>query len=624
MEHLDTFLAKQPPFDGIDPAQVRELAAGAMERHYHPGEHVLIEDGPPATGLWVVLSGSMDIVHEGEVIQVLEPGECFGHPSLLTGMAPAFTIRAREPSVCAVLGEAEGRRVLGTEAGAAYVASSMRKRLTRAGHTVHALLDVGTTPISAIMRSVEFCDPEVTVRDAARRLGRDDGVRALLLDLGSGETGIVADAEIRAAVAGDSAVLDGPVRVIARTPVPSVPVRQLAVEATVDMVAAGAEHLAVLDGARVCGVLSAGDLLGLDARSPIALRHMILGAADEEELFRAVGQLPKLFLLLIRAGVPSRDVGRVLSLQHDAVVARLVDFSMLRRGAAPLPWAFLDLGSAARREFTLASDQDNALAYGNPEAGQEEAVDAYFEQLGSDVNDGLARCGIGIDNNGVLAGKRLWRMSKLDWLRTFDECLQIPDESHLIRATVSFDFRPAAGGLGVVPDLTERMRAARGYPDFMRLMARTATGYSVALGFRGQLAVEKSGPGAGRLDLKRGAIIPIVNLVRFHALANCVTISPTQDRIEAVAGIGAIDRALADALSEAFSLITRVRFEHHAALIAAGAAPDNLIDPGALPPIALGDLRESLQVVRRAQKQLGVWTPAGKYVNGFSTRGCDA
>jgi hypothetical protein len=29
------------------------------------------------------------------VIQVLEPGECFGHPSLLTGLAPAFTVRTR-------------------------------------------------------------------------------------------------------------------------------------------------------------------------------------------------------------------------------------------------------------------------------------------------------------------------------------------------------------------------------------------------------------------------------------------------------------------------------------------------------------------------------------------------
>ncbi len=65
---------------------------------------------------------------------MLEPGECFGHPSLLTGMAPAFTVRAREPSTLrAAQRRGRARRVLGTEAGAAYVATSMRKRLTRAG-----------------------------------------------------------------------------------------------------------------------------------------------------------------------------------------------------------------------------------------------------------------------------------------------------------------------------------------------------------------------------------------------------------------------------------------------------------------------------------------------------------
>jgi CBS domain-containing protein len=214
-----------------------------------------------------------------------------------------------------------------------------------------------------------------------------------------------------------------------------------------------------------------------------------------------------------------------------------------------------------------------------------------------------------VDNNGVLAGDRRWRMSKPDWLSTFDECLREPDESHLIRATVAFDFRPAAGGLAITAALAERIRAAREHPDFMRLMARTATGYQVALGFRGQLAVEKHGPGAGRLDLKRGAIIPLVNLVRFHAMANGVTISPTLDRIDAVASAGGIDTGLAEALREAFDVITRLRFEHHAACIAAGLPPDNLLDPEALAPIARGDLREALHSVRRAQKLLAVWAP---------------
>jgi CBS domain-containing protein len=602
MDDLDTFLAGHPPFDTLGREQLRGLSAQATLHEQSPGTVLLVEDGPPATGLWLVVTGSMDVVHSGEVVQVLEPGECFGHPSLLTGMPPAFTVRAREPSSCLEFPSAVARRVLATEAGVAYVAASLRKRLTRAGHIVHGLQDVGTTPVSTIMRAPVYTEPTETLRSAARRLG-EEHLHALLVAMPDDTIGILTDADVRAAVADGHVDADAPARAFARAPAPTVPVRQLAIEATVDMLSAGVEHLAVVDAGRVCGVLSSADLLGLDANSPIGLRHTILGAADADALAQAASHLPQLFLRLSQAGVPSRDLGRVLSLAHDAVVARLIDFSLWTHGPAPLPWAWLDMGSAARREFTLASDQDNALAYARPVAGAQltpESADAYFERLAQDVNVGLERCGIGTDNNGVMARNRLWRMSKPDWLRTFDECLTQPDESHLVRATVAFDFRPTAGGLAVVSDLTARIRAAREHPQFMRLMARSASGFPVALGFRGQLSTDAE----GRLDLKTGAIIPVVNLVRYLALASGVTISPTLDRIEGVATAGGLGADEADALSEAFEVISRARFEHHAQLIAAGRVADNLIDPETLTPIARTELREALQVVKRAQKRL--------------------
>jgi CBS domain-containing protein len=124
----------------------------------------------------------------------------------------------------------------------------------------------------------------------------------------------------------------------------------------------------------------------------------------------------------------------------------------------------------------------------------------------------------------------------------------------------------------------------------------------VALGFRGQLSTDA----AGRLDLKRGAITPLVNVVRYHALAAGVTISSTWDRIAAVAGAGALDEEQAGALREAFDVITRTRFEHHAQCIAAGRPAENLIDPGELAPIARADLRAALHGVRRAQRRLPV------------------
>ncbi len=68
MEHLDTFLASQPPFDGLDPAELAALAAQAASGPSPPGEVVLVEDGAPATGLYVVCTGSMELVHEGELV----------------------------------------------------------------------------------------------------------------------------------------------------------------------------------------------------------------------------------------------------------------------------------------------------------------------------------------------------------------------------------------------------------------------------------------------------------------------------------------------------------------------------------------------------------------------------
>ena len=105
--------------------------------------------------------------------------------------------------------------------------------------------------------------------------------------------------------------------------------------------------------------------------------------------------------------------------------------------------------------------------------------------------------------------------------------------------------------------------------------------------------------------------MPIVNLARFHALANGITISPTRDRLVAAEETGALETSTAIALREAFELVTKVRFEHHASLIQTGQPPDNMVDPEELPPLARLDLREALRTVAAAQKQLGHYVPLG-------------
>src|SRR6476619_7968091 len=119
-----------------------------------------------------------------------------------------------------------------------------------------------------------------------------------------------------------------------------------------------------------------------------------------------------MFAALVQAGLSASDIGRVLGLSCDAVTIRLLDFAIARHGPAPRAWAWLALGSVARRELPLASDQDNALAYADP---ADPEVDAYFERIAQDVNSGLAHAGFGADISGVVAANTLWRMTESQW-----------------------------------------------------------------------------------------------------------------------------------------------------------------------------------------------------------------
>jgi CBS domain-containing protein len=602
-EAIHEFLAQHEPFAGLARDQLQALSESARLATYDVGDLALIEDGQPATALSIIHSGAMELLHEGEVIDVLEPGESFGHTSLLTGMSPTFSVRAHERSICILLGLSDALTALGTPSGVRWISLADRNRLTRTGHTVHALPQIDSTLVrSLVLRPPLFCEPQTPIREAARLLGEREDT-ALLLNVPDG-LGIVTDAELRARVVVGGVPVDAPVAEVARIPVPSVPGDMLAIDATIDMLDAGVDHLVVVDdGNRPLGVVSASDLAGLDTHSPFALRHAILTARDEDAVVAAAHKARGLFRWLFDAGLSSASLSRVLTLQSDAITTRLLNLSIARHGPAPAGWAWLRLGSGARREFTLGSDQDNALAYADSEAD----VDQYFARLGAETNEGLRRCGFEPDLNGVLAGSRQWRMSLSAWLQTFEECLTSPDNSRLIRATVAFDFRQTCGPLQVSPQLVQPLRRAGEFPAFVRQLGRVTASYKPPLSFRGHISPNPD----GRVDLKRGGIIPIVNLARFHALTHGITISNTVDRLTAARESDALEPQVADELLESFEIICRLRFAHHAACVEAQAPIDDLIDLGGLTPIQSRDLQDVFRTIARAQKRLSVYLPAG-------------
>jgi CBS domain-containing protein len=595
-EEIAAFLAPFPPFAELGRDDLLRAAAAATVRTFPAGTDILVENGPPAVELFVIRSGSTALRYQDEVVDILEPGESFGHPSLLTGLASAFTVRAHEDTVCYVLGREAALEVLGRASGVIFVARTMRERLTRARHTVLGLPEVRTVPIASLLSGPPvLCYLDRSIREAASLMSQER-VSALLVPV-EGTFGIVTDADFRQKVVAGGVAPEAPVATIMNRPLLTAPSDRYAMDAALDMLFAGVEHIGVTDArGKLIGLVSAGDLMGLASWSPFALRAAIFNATTETALDAATKELPQLFVTLVQAGLKATDIGRVLALNCDSVTTRLLDFAIARHGPAPRAWAWLALGSMARRELTLASDQDNALAYAdapNPD------VDAYFERIAKDVNAGLDRAGFGSDSSGVLARNALWRMSASRWVQSFRDCVESLDFPHLVRASVSFDFRHVAGGLEVAPPLAAVLREAPKYPRFLSQLAQTAGMPPASPHWLFARRWERQ-----KIDLKKGGALPIANLARFYALANGITVSSTLDRLMAAEGLGAIDKPTSQSLREAFTVIYQVRLEHQAQQIRSGLEPDNLMRPEQLAPLARAELREACNAIGRAQQQL--------------------
>jgi CBS domain-containing protein len=568
------------------------------------GRTILVEDGSPADRLRVVRTGAMELIHQDEVIDVLEPGEAFGQLSLLSELAPSFTVRARVDATAIAVPREAALRAFERPAATRWLARSLRERLVRTGRTVHALPELhGGRVADLVRREALWCEPGEPVTQAARRM-TECGVSGVLVALPEG-LGLVTDHALRARVLAAGLPAETPVGAAAQVPAPTVPADRLVGEAVTDLLEAAEDVLCVMgpDGA-VVGLVTAEEILGHEA-GPFALRRALTAARDEEELVAAARGLPAMFLHLHEASLSPADVGRVLTLFRDTCVSRLVDFAIERHGEAPRSWAWMAMGSGARRELTLASDLDNALAYAD--GPEDPEVGAFFARIAGDVNAGLARAGFGEDAGDVLATSPNWRMTASEWERAFRRSLEHPDRSGLVRAAVAFDFRIVAGGLDFEGRLLDVLRSAPQHPDFLARLARTVLDFRPPLGFRGTIRSGDRG-----VDLKRGGTLPIANLARWYAIANGITVSATLDRLSAIEATGALDAPTTRSLVEAFEVVGRLRIAHQAEQVRAGLPVDNCLDPDALPPLVRAELREAFRAVADAQKRLSVYARMGR------------
>jgi CBS domain-containing protein len=599
MHDVAQFLSRHPPFDTLDEEAVASVADSAEVASYAARAPILERPDETLDFVYVVRHGSVELLSDGRVFDLVDEGEMFGYASLLAEIPSGFVARAAEDTVVYRIPGRAIRPVLERPAAVRFIAVSLARRARLLARSEPPPPATGRTVSELIRAPALVCSPHTTVQEAARRMV-ETGRTSVVTDLGDGY-GIVTDGDIRTRVVAAGAAPDTPLSHVMTTPARTVAADSTASEALVAMLDHGVRHLLVLEARRrLIGVIDDVDLMASERRAPFHLRTLVSRSRDAAGVAAAAADLPRTVIALHEAGLSALTICRMIASIHDTVIRRLIEIAHAELGPPPVPYSWLALGSFGRREPFPGSDVDCALAWDD---GDDRGLRETMLSLGRRVLAGLSASGLKPDPHGAVASNPLFARSIGAWERATVEWLEDPDRG---RGLILLEVVVESVEVWGTTTAAERLAAA-----FARLPRRDRTLRRLAVaalaerpptGFFRQFVLESSGERKGRLDIKRGGLLPIESLARWAALAAGVGAASTPARLEAAEAEGTLAGDDAAVLRDAFELVCALRMEHHVDRLRAGLAPDDLIEPKRLAPLTRTSLKEAFRAVAKVQR----------------------
>src|SRR5690242_352188 len=515
MEDIAGFLAAHPPFDAVDADELARVAATTETENFPAGKTIFSQGTGPVGHLRVIRAGSVEIIHDGQVLDLLGPGELFGHASMLSGLPTGFEARAGEDTLCYRIPADVIGPLLARPDFLRFIARSIVGGRTWGGGRVPPA-DPVQRPVETLIRTPPLvCSPGEPIREAAKRMTADRA-SAILVRSG-GSLGIVTDYDLRSRVVAAGVSPDTPVSAIMSAPAHTVEAGSLVGDVLLDMLDRGVHHVPVLSAAgEILGVVDGGDLIAAQARGPFLLRRAIYLATSAADLAAASAGLDPMIIALRDARVAAEHVAAIRCVVMDALTRRLIELAVAGAGEPPAPFTWFALGSLARRETVPSSDVDSALAW--EDSGDARAAGDYMARVARAVDEGLRACGLQPVEHGASASNPLFARPLSSWHAAARELSEDPTrEKALILVSVISDSRPlwgcgpgvgtgagsgsarvgaeatatgglgaggtGAGGTGEGVSVADTLWQARGRPDLLRLLARFALQFRPPTGF---------------------------------------------------------------------------------------------------------------------------------------------
>ena len=611
-------MVKHAPFDDL-PAEMLDRVVSGIEVTYFRADTNILEFGQSNNYLHYIRSGAVEIFRRtGELYNRVTEGEIFGQNGLMMNRTVRFPAKAIEDTLCYLIPYELFQYLCENDEFTDFVEIEDRSRLRSALSRREKSNQLMTARVTRLIGRAPVTAPNTVRLQEAARIMAENGVSALPLMDESGDKpllcGIVTDRDLRTRALSKALPSETPISDVMSTGIQTTKSTSFIFEAMLTMLHHNVHHLPVMEGDIVRGVISLSDIIKHESQNSLFLVSNIYHQNDVKGLKRLSKDVPDTFVRMVNQGANSHMIGSAIAGIGRSFTQRLLELGEEKLGPPPVPYCFMALGSMARDEQLVVTDQDNAMVL--DDAFIPEEHDAYFKALAKFVSDGLAECGYSYCTGDIMATNDKWRQPLRVWKEYFTDWIDNPKAEALLNSNIFFDLEGIYGETRFTDELQGFVaKRASDNDRFLAMMARNALGRTPPLGFFRQFVMEEDGKQNKTFNLKRRGTAPMSDLIRIHALACGSKAQNTFNRLRAIAATELIPEDGVDNLRDAFEFIAIVRIRHQALAIEAGRQPDNNVRPEDLSPFERSHLKDAFQVIGQAQKFLRFRYNAGAVRN---------
>ena len=606
------FICQYTPFDQLPEEAILEISR-SIEISYYRADSSIIDFKDDIHDLFMIRSGVVEIYRRnGDLYNRLDQGKLFGQMGLLTNNKVRFPSKAIKDSLLYCIPENIFYDLCERfDTFADFVEAEDSTRLKQAVESKSDdANDLTTSKVKTLLTREPLILPSITSIQSVAQIMAEENLSAALIsdpslsdEEGNHFFGLITEHDLCTKVVAAGLSVNNPVSEVMSTDLISLDHNAYIFEAMLLILRNNVHHLPIIKNKKPIGLIEVSDIIRYESQNSLLFVSSIFQQQTPEDLATLSSQLKDCFLRMVNEDANSHMVGRAMSEIGRNFKQRLLELAEEKFGPPPVPYCFLALGSMARDEQLMVTDQDNGLILDNSYDIEKHGI--YFEKLAAFVCDGLAACGYTYCTGDIMATNPEYRKTQSQWEECFTDWIDNPNPKALLNCNIFFDLSGVYGRIKWAEKLNNFiLRKTKNNNRFLACLARNALNRKPPLGFFKDFVMENDGQHNNSINLKRRGTAPLADLIRVHALAIGSQSHNSFERLEDIIDAGILPKSKGADLQHAMELISLVRLRHQALDIESNIEPDNNIEPENMSDFERRNLKDAFLVLSNAQNFL--------------------